>query len=49
VRDYVRLQLHDRGHEVFVCIFLDSQHRVIACDELFRGTSRRPACTRGRW
>jgi len=38
VRDYLRLQLHDRGHEVFVCIFLDSQHRVIACDELFRGT-----------
>jgi DNA repair protein RadC len=23
---------------VFVCIFLDAQHRVIACDELFRGT-----------
>src|SRR5690242_1265197 len=38
VRDYLRLQLNDRGHEVFVCIFLDSQHRVIACDELFRGT-----------
>src|SRR5207247_5842717 len=38
VRDYLRLSLHDRGHEVFVCIFLDAQHRVIACDELFRGT-----------
>src|SRR5438876_6127863 len=38
VRDYLRLLLHDRGHEVFVCVFLDSQHRVIACDELFRGT-----------
>ena len=38
VRDYLRLSLHDRGHEVFVCIFLDSQHRVLACDELFRGT-----------
>ena len=23
---------------MFVCVFLDSQHRVIACDELFRGT-----------
>jgi DNA repair protein RadC len=23
---------------VFVCIFLDSQHRVISCEELFRGT-----------
>jgi DNA repair protein RadC len=32
VRDYLRLSLHDRGHEVFVCIFLDSQHRVISCE-----------------
>ena len=23
VRDYLRLLLHDRGHEVFVCVFLD--------------------------
>ncbi len=38
VRDHLRLLLHDRGHEVFVCVFLDAQHRVIACDELFRGT-----------
>ena len=38
VRDYLRLLLHDRGHEVFVCVFLDSQHRVLACEELFRGT-----------
>jgi DNA repair protein RadC len=38
VRSYLRLSLHDRGHEVFVVIFLDSQHRVIACEELFRGT-----------
>jgi DNA repair protein RadC len=38
VRDYLRLLLHDREHEVFVCVFLDSQNRVLACDELFRGT-----------
>jgi len=38
VRNYLRLLLHDRGHEVFVCVFLDSQHRVIASEELFRGT-----------
>jgi len=38
VRNYLRLLLHDRPHEVFVCVFLDSQHRVISCDELFRGT-----------
>ncbi len=38
VRDYLRLLLRERGHEVFVCVFLDGQHRVIACEELFRGT-----------
>ncbi len=38
VRDYLRLLLHDRGHEVFVCVFLDAQNRVIASEELFRGT-----------
>ena len=38
VRDYLRLLLHDRGHEVFVGVFLDAQHRVIATAELFRGT-----------
>jgi DNA repair protein RadC len=38
VRDYLRLLLHDRGHEVFVVVFMDAQHRVIASEELFRGT-----------
>ena len=38
VRDYLRILLHDRGHEVFVVVFMDAQHRVIASEELFRGT-----------
>ena len=38
VRDYLRLAIADREHEVFVCLWLDAQHRVIACEELFRGT-----------
>ncbi len=38
VRDYLRLSLAGRKHEVFVCIWLDAQHRVISFDELFRGT-----------
>ena len=38
VRDYLRLALGGREHEVFVALFLDAQHRVIAIDELFRGT-----------
>lgn len=38
VRDYLRLRLSGMEHEVFVCIFLDSQHRTIATEEMFRGT-----------
>lgn len=38
VRDYLQLQLSDRSREVFACLLLDSQHRVICFDELFKGT-----------
>ena len=38
VRDYLRLSLAARPHEAFVVLFLDSQHRLLAADELFRGT-----------
>jgi DNA repair protein RadC len=38
VRDYLRLALAGRQHEVFVVLLLDAQHRVIACEDLFRGT-----------
>ena len=38
VRDYLRLLLADRPHEVFAVVFLDAQHRVIETVELFRGT-----------
>ena len=38
VGDYLRLTLAGRDLEVFVAILLDAQHRVIACEELFRGT-----------
>ena len=38
VRNYLRLKLAERQHEVFVCVFLDAQNRAIAFDELFRGT-----------
>jgi DNA repair protein RadC len=38
VRDLLSLKLAGLPHEVFVCIQLDSQHRVIAIEELFRGT-----------
>ncbi|WP_018276023.1 DNA repair protein RadC [Teredinibacter turnerae] len=38
VRDYCRLHLATREHEVFGVLFLDSQHRLIEYRELFRGT-----------
>jgi len=38
VKDYLRLQLRDRQSEVFCGLFLDSQHRLIAFEELFQGT-----------
>jgi len=38
VRDYLRLALSGLEHEVFVVMMLDAQHRMIALEELFRGT-----------
>ena len=38
VRDYLRLLLASREHEVFVVVLLDAQNRVLSCEELFRGT-----------
>jgi len=38
VRDYLQLLLGSRHQEVFLVLFLDTQHRVIASEELFHGT-----------
>lgn len=38
VRDLLRLRLVDREFEIFAALFLDRQHRLIAYEELFRGT-----------
>ncbi len=38
VRDYLRLTLQGKKHEIFVGIFLDAQNRTIASEELFKGT-----------
>ncbi|MGZ5001089.1 MAG: RadC family protein [Methylomonas sp.] len=37
-RAYLSAQLRGYSYEVFACLFLDNQHRVIAWEELFRGT-----------
>ena len=38
VRDYLKLSLAHLPHETFVVMFLDAQHRLLAAEELFRGT-----------
>lgn len=35
---YLRARLRAYPHEVFACLFLDNRHRVLAFEELFRGT-----------
>lgn len=37
-KDCIQLKLAPFEHEVFMGVFLDNQHKVIACEELFRGT-----------
>ena len=37
-RRYLTSRLRHLPHEVFACLFLDNRHRVIAFEELFRGT-----------
>jgi DNA repair protein RadC len=38
VRHYLQLQLAQRMHEVFAVCFLDAQNKLLATEELFRGT-----------
>ena len=38
-RKFLLAQLRDRPYEVFCCLFLDTRHRLIAFEELFRGTT----------
>ncbi|MDD2800030.1 MAG: DNA repair protein RadC [Methylococcales bacterium] len=38
VANYMKLNIATREHEVFVVMFLDSQHRLIETQEMFRGT-----------
>ena len=37
-RNYIRSRMRAYQREVFLCLFLDNQHRVIAQEELFYGT-----------
>lgn len=37
-RKYLILRLSELEYEVFSCLFLDTRHRVISFEEMFRGT-----------
>ena len=37
-RRFLQLHLGGQSREVFSCLFLDSQHRVVRCEDLFFGT-----------
>lgn len=37
-RQYLQAKLRDLDYEVFACLLLDNQHRVLKYTELFRGT-----------
>lgn len=36
--EFVQLRLRGKKREHFLCLFLDSQHQLIACESLFQGT-----------
>lgn len=38
VRDYLKAMLRHEPHEVFSCLFLNTRHRVLAFEVLFRGS-----------
>jgi DNA repair protein RadC len=38
VKHYLQLHLSAKGHEVFAVLFLDAQNRLLAMEEMFRGT-----------
>ena len=38
VRQYLQMHLAHKHHEVFAVLFLDSQHQLLALEEMFRGT-----------
>lgn len=38
VRDWLRLKLASKAHEVFMALWLDAQNRLIKAEELFSGS-----------
>jgi DNA repair protein RadC len=46
VKHYMQLYLANKPHEVFAVLFLDAQNRLLAMEELFRGTLTQPIMAR---
>lgn len=46
--EFLRLRLAGLEHEVFMVLFLDAQHRLIAAEEMFRARLARLPCIRAR-
>lgn len=38
VKDYLTVKIGNLDHEVFCVVFVDAQHAVIECQEMFRGS-----------
>lgn len=38
VKEYLKLTIGSKDHEVFVVLFLDAQHTLLVAEEMFRGT-----------
>ena len=38
VRQFLQLHLQHKMHEAFCVLFLNTQHQLLACEEMFRGT-----------
>lgn len=41
VKEYLQLTLGNKDHEAFLVLFLDAQNRLLASEEMFRGTLTR--------
>lgn len=41
VKEYLQLMLGNKDHEAFLVLFLDAQNRLLASEEMFRGTLTR--------
>ena len=45
VRQYLQLHLQHKTHEVLCVLFLNNQHELLACEEMFRGSLSHAAAT----